>query len=72
MEAGKGEHIVRIRGEIAGFDGSYPILSVRKFTIDYLREPRFRHQIDLEKFEKDETESPKENSGQRKADSEGQ
>ena len=72
MEAGKGERIVRIRGEIAGFDGSYPILSVRKFTIDYLREPRFRHQIDLEKFEKDETESPKENSGKRKADSEGQ
>ena len=72
LEAGKGEHLVRIRGDITGFDGPYPILSVRKFAIDYLREPLFKRQKNLETLEKNEAESPKGNNGQRKAESEDQ
>ncbi len=72
LEAGKGEHLVRIRGDITGFDGPYPILSVRKFAINYLREPLFKRQKNLETLEKNEAESPEGNNGQRKAESEDQ
>ena len=63
MEAGKGDHLIRIRGDITGFDGPYPILSVRKFVIDYIRQPLFKNQINLEKLEKDEAKSSDEHNG---------
>ena len=39
QEAGQGVHGVEVKGQIAGFDGVYPVISVRDFRVEYLIEP---------------------------------
>ncbi|MCZ6679283.1 MAG: hypothetical protein O7E52_18795 [Candidatus Poribacteria bacterium] len=39
QEAGQGGQAVEIKGQIAGFDGPYPVMSVRDFRVEYLVEP---------------------------------
>ena len=39
QEAGKGQKMVEVKGQLAGFDGNYPVMSVRKFRVEYVVEP---------------------------------
>lgn len=39
QEAGLGARRVEIKGQISGFDGPYPVMSVRKFRVDLFVEP---------------------------------
>ena len=39
QKAGKGDRIVEIQGQIVGFDGPYPILSVKTSRVQYMVQP---------------------------------
>ncbi len=39
QEAGQRDGVVEIKGKIAGFDGPYPVMSVRTFRVEYAVEP---------------------------------
>jgi hypothetical protein len=42
QEAGQRNGVVEIKGKIAGFDGPYPVMSVRKYRVEYIVEPRLK------------------------------
>lgn len=42
QEAGQGANGVEVKGQIAGFDGPYPVISVRDFRVEYLVEPSMK------------------------------
>ena len=39
QDANQGVQGVEVKGQIAGFDGVYPVISVRDFRVEYLVEP---------------------------------
>ena len=39
QEAGRGDQAVEVKGQIVGFDGPYPVISVRDFRVEYMVEP---------------------------------
>ena len=39
QEANQGVNSVEVKGQIVGFDGVYPVISVRDFRVEYLVEP---------------------------------
>ena len=42
QKAGQGVNGVEVKGQIAGFDGPYPVISVRDFRVEYLVEPSMK------------------------------
>ena len=42
QEANQGTQGVEVKGQIAGFDGPYPVISVRDFRVEYLVEPNMK------------------------------
>ena len=46
QEAGRGQRTVEIKGQISGFDGPYPVISVRKFRVEYVVEPAQRDETE--------------------------
>lgn len=45
QEANQGANSVEVRGQIAGFDGVYPVISVRDFRVEYLVEPSMKEEV---------------------------
>ncbi len=61
QEAGKGVQGVEAKGQIVGFDGPYPVISVRDFRVEYLVEPSMKEEADTaEETPKQEPEYLKE------------
>ena len=54
QEANQGVQGVEVKGQIAGFDGVYPVISVRDFRVEYLIEPNTQENAD----EAEETPKP--------------
>ena len=46
QEVNQGVNGVEVKGQIAGFDGVYPVISVRDFRIEYLVEPNMTENAD--------------------------
>lgn len=46
QEANQGVQGVEVKGQIAGFDGVYPVISVRDFRVEYLVEPTMKENAD--------------------------
>jgi len=46
QEAGQGDQAVEVKGQISGFDGPYPVMSVRDFRVEYMVEPRMPEKAD--------------------------
>ena len=46
QEANQGAQGVEVKGQIAGFDGVYPVISVRDFRVEYLVEPTRKENAD--------------------------
>jgi len=46
QEAGQGDQAVEIKGQIAGFDGPYPVMSVREFRVEYMVEPSMKEKAE--------------------------
>ena len=42
QDANQGANGVEVKGQIAGFDGVYPVISVRDFRVEYLVEPSMK------------------------------
>ena len=42
QEANQGAQGVEVKGQIAGFDGPYPVISVRDFRVEYMIEPNMK------------------------------
>lgn len=42
QEANQGANSVEVKGQITGFDGVYPVISVRDFRVEYLVEPSMK------------------------------
>lgn len=53
QEANQGVNGVEIKGQVVGFDGVYPVISVRDFRVEYLVEPN------IEEKANETEESPK-------------
>ena len=53
QEANQGVNGVEVKGQVVGFDGVYPVISVRDFRVEYLVEPN------LEEKANETEESPK-------------
>ena len=56
------EKMVKMKAVVAGFDGPYPVMSVRKFQVDYIVTPRIQKpiedNIDTSKTEESQPEPP--------------
>ena len=64
QEANQGAQGVEVKGQIAGFDGPYPIISVRDFRIEYLIESNMEEKADeAEETPKEEPEYLKKTEG---------
>ena len=54
--------VVKMKAVVAGFDGPYPVMSVRKFQVDYIVPPRIQKPIeddlDVSKAEESQPETP--------------
>ena len=54
--------VVKMKAVVAGFDGPYPVMSVRKFQVDYIVPPRIQKPIeddlDVSKAEESRPETP--------------
>ncbi len=46
QEANQGVNGVEVKGQIVGFDGVYPVISVRDFRVEYLVEPNMKENAD--------------------------
>jgi hypothetical protein len=46
QEAGQGDQAVEVKGQITGFDGPYPVMSVRQFRVEYMVEPRMKEKAE--------------------------
>ena len=46
QEANQGVNGVEVKGQIVGFDGVYPVISVRDFRVEYLVEPNMKEEAD--------------------------
>ena len=46
QDANQGVQGVEVKGQIAGFDGVYPVISVRDFRVEYLVEPTVKQNAD--------------------------
>ena len=44
QEANQGVNGVEVKGQIVGFDGVYPVISVRDFRVEYLVEPSMKEE----------------------------
>ena len=44
QKASQGDRALEVQGQISGFDGPYPVMSVRKFRVEYLIEPRVKNE----------------------------
>ena len=42
QEANQGAQGIEVKGQIAGFDGPYPVISVRDFRVEYMIEPNMK------------------------------
>lgn len=56
QEANQGVSGVEVKGQIAGFDGVYPVISVRDFRVEYLIEPSIEEKGNEEEPTKREPE----------------
>ncbi len=62
QEANQGTQGVEVKGQIAGFDGPYPVISVRDFRVEYMIEPNMKEKDDeAEETPKGEPEYLKKN-----------
>ena len=46
QEANQGAQGAEVKGQIAGFDGPYPVISVRDFRVEYMIEPNMKEKAD--------------------------
>ena len=46
QEASQSAQEVEVKGQIAGFDGVYPVISVRDFRVEYLVEPSMKEEAE--------------------------
>ena len=46
QEANQGAQGVEVKGQIAGFDGPYPVISVRDFRVEYMIEPSTKETVE--------------------------
>ncbi|MCZ6677502.1 MAG: hypothetical protein O7E52_09645 [Candidatus Poribacteria bacterium] len=46
QEAGQDNRAVEVKGQIVGFDGPYPVMSVRGFRVEYLVGPRLKNEAE--------------------------
>jgi hypothetical protein len=46
QEANQGVNGVEVKGQIVGFDGVYPVISVRDFRVEYLVEPSMKEEAE--------------------------
>lgn len=66
---GRGDESVEIEGKIVGFDGPYPVMSIRKFRVDYKIETNTGEKSRKQKDESyDYLKAPREESGDKSQD----